>query len=99
MNDLKIYVNNYFFQTLYSESHYSDRPEFYRTHEKLLWTIYQLCQLGTHQISIVNGAKSIVLQTSDAPILKQWVAKNYPGFAQQLEEKIYTQNPHPQDRL
>jgi len=99
MNDLKIYVNNYFFQTLYSESHYSDRPEFYRTHEKSLWTIYQFCLLGTHQISILDGVNSIVLQTNDALILKQWVAKNYPAFADQLEEKIYTKQPHPLDIL
>ncbi|MFN7259159.1 MAG: hypothetical protein ACK5TU_04590 [Cyclobacteriaceae bacterium] len=96
--NLKIYVNGLFYDHLSNSSIYGDRVEFYRTHEKSLWTINQLAKLK-HEITITDEANQIEVIIKDIDDLKNWVRKDYPDFVHQLDDLHYTKYPHPNDFL
>lgn len=96
--DLKIYVNGLYYDSLANSSHYGDRVEFYRTHEKSLWTINQLTKLG-HEITLTDRADQIEITFKNQNDLKVWIKKTYPDFIDQLEKPHYSQYGHPKDYL
>lgn len=94
-----VFVNNLWFDRLNSSEHYQDRPEFFRQHEKALWTIFQLLRAGGHRVSITTPARQLVAEFTGAPAFAAWVAGQYPGLAAQLSEPRYSRFAHPQDAL
>ena len=96
--DYTIYLNGCFFDILWDEYHYNDRPEPHREHEKSLWTIYQLAKLG-HEIVIIDRDKQVVLKADTKRQLMSWLKLRYPKFIKQLDEPVYTSHPHPSDLL
>ncbi|HEX8659382.1 MAG TPA: hypothetical protein VF690_17720 [Hymenobacter sp.] len=94
-----LYLNGYYFDTLATPQVFGDRPEPYRSHEKSLWTIYQLLKLGEHELTITDQAKQPRFRTKNAQEFKRWITAAYPLFADQLDQPIYTQFPHPNDAL
>ena len=95
----KLYLNGHFFGHLADSNAFGDRPEPYRQQEKAMWTVYQLLQLGQHEIVVITEAKEIVVQTRNASALKSWFELVYPGLTSQLDQLVYTRYPHPQDSL
>lgn len=94
-----VFVNGLWFDHLNSADHYQDRPEFFRQHEKSLWTIFQLLRAGGHQINITNPTRQVVAEFTEAAAFAAWVGQQYPGLAAQLARPAYTAFPHPQDAL
>ncbi|MBO2010346.1 hypothetical protein [Hymenobacter negativus] len=94
-----VYLNGYYFSSLASADVFGDRPEPYRQQEKSLWTIYQLLQLGAHEVTITDTAKQPVLRTRTAADFSAWLQQTYPDFAAQLDQPVYTKFPHSQDYL
>jgi hypothetical protein len=99
LTDLTIYINGHFFDSLSNTGHYSDRPEFYREHEKSLWTIYQLSKLEDIEIVFTNRDREIIFRTNNSIDLESWIKHQYPNFVEQIKKPIYTKYPHPNDKL
>jgi hypothetical protein len=93
-----VYVNGHSYDLLMNSSYYGDRPEFYRQHEKQLWTLFQIVK-NNNEVTITNEAKQIIQKIQNIEQLKSWIAKTYPDFLNQIEQKIYTKFPHPNDIL
>lgn len=93
------YINNLYFNSVYDSGHFGDRPEFYRTHEKSLWTVYQLLKSGINNLVITNKAGLIEKRIYASEDFKTWVNLMYPEFSNQLDELLYTKYPHPNDIL
>jgi hypothetical protein len=96
--DLNIYVNRLHYDYLANSGHYSDRGEFYRTHEKSLWTIKQLIKLG-HEITLTDKAGQHEITFTSQQELTRWIQKTYPEFVDQLEKPLYSKYGHPNDYL
>ena len=93
-----VFVNGHSYDYLADSSYYWDRPEFYREHEKKLWTLFQIVK-NNNEIKITNKVKQIIRKIENVEQLKVWIAKTYPEFLDQIENKIYTKYPHPNDQI
>jgi len=98
MESFRIYVNGHIYDYLMNSSYYGDRPEFYREHERKLWTLFQIVK-NNNEVVITNEAKQIIQKIQNIEQLKHWITKTYPDFLNQIEQKVYTKFPHPNDRL
>ena len=98
MAEFYIYINKYSFDYLPDRSYYGDRPEPYREQEKKIWTLNQLIKAG-NIITVTNKAKQILYKINNSDEFKSWIEKEFPGFIEQVEEKIYTKYPHPTDKI
>ncbi len=98
IENFKVYVNGYSYDYLMNTSYYSDRSEFYRQHERTLWTLFQIVK-NNNEVVITNEAKQIIQKIQNIEELKSWIAKTYPDFLNQIEQKNYSRFPHPEDKL
>ena len=96
--DYNVYINGVYFVTLWNATIYGDRPETHRTHEKSLWTIFQLMKLG-HEIVITDQAKQLELKPGNIKELTMWFKLKYPESIDQLDKPVFTKHPHPNDLL
>ncbi|MBP9068387.1 MAG: hypothetical protein KBG47_02695 [Bacteroidia bacterium] len=94
-----VYINNVQFGYLADNERYSDRQEFYKEHEKTLWTIYQLLKLDKHSVTITNIAKITLFNFTNAADFRNWVKENYPAFEKQLDNLSYTAFPIHEDLI
>ena len=99
MKDLQVYINGIFFEHLANSRHFGDRVEFYREHERKLWTINQILLNGNNNLVITDRAKQPEFETSNSEDFKKWVRTNYPDFVEQLNELEFTKYAHPNDHL
>jgi predicted nucleic acid-binding OB-fold protein len=65
---------------------------------KTTLTLFQIVK-NNNEVTITNEAKQIIQKIQNIEQLKSWIAKTYPDFLNQIEQKIYTKFPHPNDIL
>ena len=98
ISDFYVFLNCYSYGYSADSSYYGVRDEPCREHEKKLWTLFQIVK-NDNVITITNQAKQVIKKIENVEQLKDWIAKTYPGFVNQLENKIYTKYPHPTDSI
>lgn len=82
----KIYINNKYFDSMYTVDYYNDKKVFFQTGARLFFVLYQIISCRKFEVEIEgtgnNNGKTVI---NDELKFSEWVKINYPMYINYLE--------------
>ena len=81
----KVYLNNKYFDSIYTVDYYNDKKVFFDTGARLFFTLYQIISRRKFEMVIEGNGNTGRTVINDEAQFQEWVKMNYPMYVNYLE--------------
>lgn len=81
----KIYLNNKYFDSIYTVDYYNDKKVFFDTGARMFFVLYQVISSRKFEMVIEGNGNTGRTVINDEVQFKDWVKINYPMYVNYLE--------------